>query len=127
MVNSVGSYHQQLRRRPHSIGVALHARAGSRGVGRCGWQRGRNIWALRLRTASPTSWCGWVSLALLSFPGFYLGVLVVFLIALPLHLPTNGAAPFSDIGQNLYRLMLPALSLGLIGVAFQSRVPGQSC
>jgi ABC-type dipeptide/oligopeptide/nickel transport system permease component len=63
-----------------------------------------------------------VSLLLLSFPGFYLGVLIIFLVALPLHMPTNGAAPFSDIGENLYRLLLPALSLGLIGVAFQARV-----
>ena len=63
-----------------------------------------------------------VSLLLLSFPGFYLGVLMIFLIALPLHMPTNGSAGFSHIGENLYQLILPALSLGLVGVAFQSRV-----
>jgi ABC-type dipeptide/oligopeptide/nickel transport system permease component len=80
------------------------------------------VWAAAYKDRIPDYIARMLSLLLLSFPGFYLGVLMIFFIALPLHMPTTGSAPFSDIGKNLYELILPALSLGLLGVAFQSRV-----
>lgn len=64
-----------------------------------------------------------VSLLGLSFPAFYLGVLLIFFFAVRLDLfPAVGAAPFSQPGQNLQYLVLPALTLGLIETAYIARM-----
>ncbi|WP_028927932.1 ABC transporter permease [Pseudonocardia acaciae] len=62
------------------------------------------------------------SLIGLSFPSFFVAVLLILFIALPLGLPTNGAAPFDDMASNLERLLLPALAMGIVSIAFTSRV-----
>ncbi|MFI0419196.1 ABC transporter permease [Spongiactinospora sp. 9N601] len=58
----------------------------------------------------------------LSFPSFFVAVLLILFIALPLGLPTNGVAPFTDLGANLQRILLPALAMGIVSTAFTSRV-----
>lgn len=63
-----------------------------------------------------------MSLVGLSFPSFFVAVLLVLFIALPLGLPTNGVAPFVDLGANLQRLLLPALAMGIVSAAYTSRV-----
>jgi ABC-type dipeptide/oligopeptide/nickel transport system permease component len=56
-----------------------------------------------------------LSLLGLSFPSFYLGILLIFFFAVRLGLfPAVGSAPFSEPGLNLHYLVLPALTLGLI-------------
>jgi ABC-type dipeptide/oligopeptide/nickel transport system permease component len=64
-----------------------------------------------------------LSLLGLSFPAFYLGILLMFFFAVRLDLfPTVGAAPFSQPAQNLHYLVLPALTLGLIETAYIARM-----
>ncbi len=64
-----------------------------------------------------------VSLLGLSFPAFYLGILLMFFFAVRLDLfPAVGSAPFSEPGQNLHYLVLPALTLGLIETAYIARM-----
>jgi peptide/nickel transport system permease protein len=63
------------------------------------------------------------SLLGLSLPAFYLGLLLMFLFSAKLGwLPAIGAGDFSDPGDNLKRLILPALSLGLIEMAYVARM-----
>lgn len=64
-----------------------------------------------------------VSLLGLSFPAFYLGILLMFFFAVRLDLfPAVGAAPFSEPGRNLQYLILPAVTLGLIETAYIARM-----
>jgi ABC-type dipeptide/oligopeptide/nickel transport system permease component len=64
-----------------------------------------------------------ISLIGLSIPAFYLGLLLIFLFSARLGwLPAIGAGDFSDPGDNLKRLILPAFSLGLIETAYVSRM-----
>ncbi|MBX6341525.1 MAG: ABC transporter permease, partial [Thermomicrobiaceae bacterium] len=64
-----------------------------------------------------------VSLAGLSMPAFYLGVLLILLFAVHLRLfPAIGAAPFSQPRENLHALVLPAVTLGLIEAAYITRL-----
>ncbi len=64
-----------------------------------------------------------VSLAGLSIPAFYLGLLLIYFFSAKLGwLPAIGAGDFSDPGDNLKRLILPAFSLGLIEMAYVSRM-----
>ena len=64
-----------------------------------------------------------VSLVGLSLPAFYLGVLLVFALAVKVRLfPAVGAAPFSQPAANLRALVLPALTLGLIESAYIMRL-----
>ncbi|MDF5753168.1 ABC transporter permease [Spongiactinospora sp. TRM90649] len=63
-----------------------------------------------------------LSLIGLSFPSFFVAVLLILFIALPLGLPTNGVAPFTELGSNLQRILLPALAMGIVSTAFTSRV-----
>jgi len=64
-----------------------------------------------------------VSLLGLSFPAFYLGILLMFFFAVRLDLfPAVGSAPFSEPGQNLHYLVLPAFTLGLIETAYIARM-----
>jgi ABC-type dipeptide/oligopeptide/nickel transport system permease component len=56
-----------------------------------------------------------LSLAGLSVPAFYLGILIMLLFALKLGLfPAVGGGDLDDLGDNLRHLVLPALTLGLI-------------
>ena len=64
-----------------------------------------------------------LSLAGLSIPAFYLGILIILLFAVHLRLfPAVGAGSFSDPLNNLRYLFLPALTLGLIMTAFTARM-----
>ncbi|MEU1881123.1 ABC transporter permease [Streptosporangium sp. NPDC020072] len=63
-----------------------------------------------------------LSLIGLSFPSFFVAVLLILFIALPLGLPTNGVASFTDLGANLQRILLPALAMGIVSTAYTSRI-----
>ncbi|MFD0886162.1 ABC transporter permease [Streptosporangium algeriense] len=63
-----------------------------------------------------------LSLIGLSFPSFFVAVLLILFIALPLGLPTNGVAPFTELGSNLQRILLPALAMGIVSTAYTSRI-----
>jgi ABC-type dipeptide/oligopeptide/nickel transport system permease component len=64
-----------------------------------------------------------VSLFGLSFPAFYLGILLMYLFAVRLDLlPAVGAPPFHNVRQNLSHLILPAVTLGLIETAYIARM-----
>lgn len=64
-----------------------------------------------------------VTLFGLSFPAFYLGIILIYFFAVRLDwLPSVGAPSFSDPVDNLQHLILPALTLGLIEVAYISRM-----
>jgi peptide/nickel transport system permease protein len=78
--------------------------------------------AIRRNTA--TDYVGRVlSLLGLSFPSFYLGILLMFFFAVRIDLfPAVGSAPFSEPARNLHYLVLPALTLGLIETAYIARM-----
>ncbi len=64
-----------------------------------------------------------VSLVGLSFPAFYLGIILIFFFAVKIDLfPAVGSAPFSEPARNLHYLVLPALTLGLIETAYIARM-----
>ncbi len=73
---------------------------------------------------SPVDYFGrLISLAGLSFPSFFLAIILMYIFAVTLGLfPTVGAGPFNDPARNLYHLILPALSLGAIATAYITRV-----
>lgn len=63
------------------------------------------------------------SLAGLSFPTFYLGILLLLLFSVKLGLfPVIGGGDLHDLKDNLYHLFLPALTLGLIMTAYVTRM-----
>lgn len=63
------------------------------------------------------------SLAGLSVPAFYLGILLMLLFSIKLDLfPVVGGGELYDLKDNLYHLFLPALSLGLIMTAYVTRM-----
>lgn len=64
-----------------------------------------------------------LSLAGLSFPAFYLGILLLYFFSVRWgFFPTIGAGEFSDPVKNLHHLALPAISLGLIEMAYIGRM-----
>jgi len=64
-----------------------------------------------------------VSLAGLSAPAFYIGLLLMFFLSAKLGwFPAVGAKPFSDLGGNLHSLVLPAITLGLVETASVTRM-----
>lgn len=64
-----------------------------------------------------------ISLAGLSAPAFYIGILLIFVFAAKLGwLPAIGAGKFSDPGENLKSLILPAFTLGLVETAYVARM-----
>lgn len=64
-----------------------------------------------------------VSLAGLSAPAFYIGILLIYLFAAKLGwLPAIGAGKFSDPVANLKSLILPAFTLGLVETAYVARM-----
>ncbi|HEX9015662.1 MAG TPA: ABC transporter permease [Chloroflexota bacterium] len=76
----------------------------------------RNSWLDRLTMV--------VSLAGISMPGFWLGILLILLFAVNLHLlPAAGYVAFSDSpGDNLRSLLMPAFSLGLGQAGLLARI-----
>lgn len=75
------------------------------------------------RNAALDYFCRAFSLAGLSVPAFYLGILLILLFSVYLPLfPSVGGGGFSDPLDNLRHLFLPALTLGLIMTAFTARV-----
>lgn len=64
-----------------------------------------------------------LSLFGLSLPAFYLGIILIYFFAVRVSwFPAVGAPPFSEPGANLKHLVLPAVTLGLIEVAYISRM-----
>jgi ABC-type dipeptide/oligopeptide/nickel transport system permease component len=64
-----------------------------------------------------------LSLVGISMPEFYLGILLMYILAIKLHLfPVLGGGDLSNLGSRLYHLVLPALTLGIIMTAFISRM-----
>jgi ABC-type dipeptide/oligopeptide/nickel transport system permease component len=80
--------------------------------------------ASAVKQNSPVDYAGRIfSLAGLSMPAFYLGLLLMFLFSAKLGwFPAIGAGDFSDPADNLKRLVLPAVSLGLIEMAYIARM-----
>lgn len=67
------------------------------------------------------------SLIGLSFPSFYLGILLLLVFAIKLHLfPVVGGGDLHNLGDNLSHLFLPAFTLGLIMTAYITRVTRSS-
>lgn len=63
------------------------------------------------------------SLAGLSVPAFYLGILLMLFFAVEINLfPAIGGGEKGNLGDELYHLVLPALSLGLIMTAYVTRM-----
>ncbi len=77
-----------------------------------------------LRRNRPPDYIGRIlSLIGISMPEFYLGILLMYILAIKLHLfPVLGGGDFSNLGSRLYHLFLPALTLGIIMTAFISRM-----
>ena len=64
-----------------------------------------------------------LSLAGLSVPAFYLGILLILLLAIHLRwLPAVGGGGMEDLKENLSHLVLPALTLGLVMTASVARL-----
>ena len=68
-----------------------------------------------------------LSLGGLSFPTFYLGILLmlVFAIKIPIF-PVVGGGDLYNLAENLYHLFLPGLTLGLIMTAYVTRMTRSS-
>ncbi len=64
-----------------------------------------------------------LSLTGLSVPAFYLGILLMLLLAIRLDwVPAVGGGGMDDLGENLRHLILPALTLGLVMTASVARL-----
>jgi len=64
-----------------------------------------------------------LSLVGISMPEFYLGILLMYFLAIKLpFFPVLGGGDFGNLGSRLYHLFLPALTLGIIMTAFISRM-----
>lgn len=64
-----------------------------------------------------------LSLAGLSAPAFYIGILLIYVFAAKLGwFPAIGAGDFSDPVDNLHSLVLPAITLGLVETAYVARM-----
>ena len=68
-----------------------------------------------------------LSLAGLSIPSFYLGILLMLVFSVKLQIfPVVGGGDLFDIRNNLYHLFLPGLTLGLIMTAYVTRMTRSS-
>ncbi len=64
-----------------------------------------------------------LSLVGLSLPAFYLGILLIYFLAVRVDLfPAVGTGNFSNPADNLHHLFLPALTLGLIETSYIARM-----
>jgi ABC-type dipeptide/oligopeptide/nickel transport system permease component len=77
-----------------------------------------------LRRNRPPDYIGRIlSLVGISMPEFYLGILLMYLLAIKLQIfPVLGGGDLNNISSRLYHLFLPALTLGIIMTAFISRM-----
>ena len=77
-----------------------------------------------LRRNRPPDYIGRIlSLVGISMPEFYLGILLMYILAIKLPLfPVLGGGDLSNLSSRLYHLFLPALTLGIIMTAFISRM-----
>jgi len=77
-----------------------------------------------LKRNRPADYIGRIlSLVGISMPEFYLGILLMYFLAIKLPLfPVLGGGDFGNLGSRLYHLFLPALTLGIIMTAFISRM-----
>jgi ABC-type dipeptide/oligopeptide/nickel transport system permease component len=77
-----------------------------------------------LRRNRPPDYIGRIlSLVGISMPEFYLGILLMYILAIKLQLfPVLGGGDLSNFSSRLYHLFLPALTLGIIMTAFISRM-----
>jgi ABC-type dipeptide/oligopeptide/nickel transport system permease component len=77
-----------------------------------------------LKRNRPPDYIGRIlSLVGVSLPEFYLGILLMYVLAIQLPLfPVLGGGDLHRIGSRLHHLFLPALTLGLIMTAFISRM-----
>lgn len=77
-----------------------------------------------VRQNRPIDYIGRIfSLAGLSFPAFFLAILLMLFFSVRLGwFPSVGSGPFTDLRLNLTYLALPALSLGLIATAYITRI-----
>ncbi|MCK5022521.1 MAG: ABC transporter permease, partial [Candidatus Pacebacteria bacterium] len=67
------------------------------------------------------------SLVGLSVPSFYLGILLLLLFSLKFNLfPVVGGGDLSNLGETLYYLFLPALTLALIMMSYVTRMARSS-
>jgi ABC-type dipeptide/oligopeptide/nickel transport system permease component len=68
-----------------------------------------------------------LSLGGLSFPTFYLGILLMFAFSIKIPLfPVVGGGDIHNLADNLYHLVLPGLTLGLIMTAYVTRMARSS-
>lgn len=68
-----------------------------------------------------------LSLAGLSIPAFYLGILLIVWFSIKIDIfPVSGGGDFSDIGSRISHLALPAFSLGIIMMAYIVRITRSS-
>jgi len=68
-----------------------------------------------------------LSLGGLSFPTFYLGILLMLLFAIKIPIfPVVGGGDLDNLAKNLYHLFLPGLTLGLIMTAYVTRMTRSS-
>jgi len=85
------------------------------------------IWAALRRNSLPDYGGRIFSLAGLSLPSFYLGILLMLLFSVKLRLfPVVGGGDIHNLGDKLYHLFLPALTLGLIQASYITRVSRSS-
>ena len=77
-----------------------------------------------LKRNRPADYIGRIlSLVGISMPEFYLGILLMYFLAIKLpFFPVLGGGDFGNLGSRLYHLFLPALTLGIIMTAFISRM-----
>lgn len=77
---------------------------------------------------SPVDYLGRLfSLVGLSMPSFYLGILLIFFLSYKVHLfPVIGGGDLSDPWSRFHHLILPALSVGLVQMAYITRVTRSS-
>jgi len=77
---------------------------------------------------TPIDYLGrFVSLAGLSMPTFYLGILLIFFLSFKFRwFPVIGGGDLSDPWSRIYHLVLPALSVGLSQTAYITRITRSS-
>jgi ABC-type dipeptide/oligopeptide/nickel transport system permease component len=77
-----------------------------------------------LKRNRPADYIGRIlSLVGISMPEFYLGILLMYFLAIKLpFFPVLGGGDLGNLGSRLYHLFLPALTLGIIMTAFISRM-----
>ena len=85
------------------------------------------VFTARYRNSSVDYVGRMLSLAGLSVPSFYLGILLIFVFSFKLQwFPVIGAGDLNDPWSRFYHLILPALSVGLSQTAYITRVTRSS-